>query len=108
MPNRILLASDSGFTANQNGKSVLALWLVIALVSPTSELASQLFTGHVPGYFLGLRIAAIVTVLASTIYVRRFRCLLPFSLAYSFLLVSTAVRETTRSTGLYESVEATY
>jgi membrane protease YdiL (CAAX protease family) len=91
-----------------NWKELLALWLVIAFVSPTSELACQLVTGSVPGYFLGLRIASMAAVLVSTVYVGRFRPLLPFSCAYSFQLALVAAREIARSTRLYESAEATY
>jgi hypothetical protein len=87
-----------------NREKILALWVAILMVSPTSELACQWITGNVPGYFLGARIAAMVAVLATTMQVRRFRPLLPFSLAYLYQLALVAARETARNTHLYEAI----
>jgi hypothetical protein len=94
---------------SQNSQnSPLALWGLIAVVSPASEIVCQFIMGGVPAWLLWARIAVLAMVFAATALLNPIRVLRPFCLAYLFQLTLVGVREITRNSDLYHSVVSNY
>jgi membrane protease YdiL (CAAX protease family) len=82
----------------------LALWGLIVIVSPASEIACQMLFGAVASWLIGFRIGVLVAVLIAGILVRSLRRLRPFSLAYLLQLIAVAVGKIARGSSLYIAV----
>ena len=94
---------ERAFERDANRNSSLALWAVVAVVSPASEIVFQLVAGSVPNWLLSARIAALTAVLVATAYVKRIRALWPLCLAYLFQLILMAIRGIATTSPAYRS-----
>lgn len=82
----------------------LTLWALIAVASPTSEIACQVVAGAVPVWLIWFRIAVLVVVLAMAAYAKRLRILRPFCFAYLFQLMAVAALAAARGSSQYHSI----
>jgi hypothetical protein len=91
---------------NETPAPWIRLWVLIAVVSPTSEIACQVTLGLVPGWLIWFRIfVLIVLVVASARWESR-AVLRPFAFAYLLQLVIVAGVHIARYSRLYTLMAA--
>ncbi len=86
--------------------ATLALWALVAVVSPSSELVLQLSAGAVPGSLLWFRIGVLAAVLAIGVIDASARTLRAFCLAYGFQLIVVAVLRAISDSNFYQALVA--
>ncbi|HTA66656.1 MAG TPA: CPBP family intramembrane glutamic endopeptidase [Bryobacteraceae bacterium] len=84
----------------------IRLWALIAVVSPTSEIACQVVLGSVPGWLIWLRISVLVVVAAAGARWTSLAVLRPFALAELLQAGCIAGRDIVQTTRLYRLMEA--
>lgn len=84
----------------------IRLWVLIAVVSPTSEIACQVALGSVPGGLIWFRIFVLIAVAAAGTRWEALAVLRPFAFAYLLQLVCVAGAHIARNSRLYTLISA--
>jgi membrane protease YdiL (CAAX protease family) len=105
------LGADDGLPGQASpgggANDVLALWALILVSSPTSEIVFRVFLGAVPAWLIEARILVLIAMLAVTAYARFFKALRPFCIGYLLQLVVVVVaQQLARAVPVYRWIEA--
>lgn len=84
----------------------IRLWVLIAVVSPVSEIACQAALGSVPGWLIWFRISVLIVVVAAGSRWKWLAVLRPFALADLLQVGGIAERNVAQTTRLYSLAEA--
>lgn len=84
----------------------IRLWLLIAVVSPTSEIACQLALGSVPGWLIWFRILVLIVLAAAGARWTSLAVFRPFAFAYLLQLVIVAGVHIARNSRSYTLMSA--
>jgi membrane protease YdiL (CAAX protease family) len=83
-----------------------ALWALVLVASPVSELVVNAVTGAVPPWLIWFRIAVLAVVVAAGQYSPRVRILRGFALGYLYVLVVVALLAVLRGLDVYQAAVA--
>ena len=84
----------------------MGLWALVAVVSPTSEIACEAILGSVPGWLIWFRISVLIGVVAAGAGWKGLAALRPFALADLLQVGGIAERDIVQTTGAYRLMEA--
>ena len=105
-----------GTTAISNGfspdagmgerKPWIGLWTLVAIVSPTAEIACQLVLGYQPDWLVWARITVLAAVIVASTRIESLVRLRPFALAYLVLFVAAITSTLAQNSDTYEAATA--
>lgn len=98
--------SRTATDANERPAQWIKLWALVAVVSPTSEIACQIVLGSVPGWLIWFRVSALIAVVAAAARWKALAVLRPFALADLLQVGGIAERDIVQTTRLYRLMEA--